>query len=54
MDRYMAYYFELCRVKKGVVCSINAASIARGWRWTERQSEDEPQIGRMAEFLTQT
>jgi len=24
--RYMAYYFELRRVEKGVVCTINAAS----------------------------
>ena len=29
-------------------------NFVRGWRRTERRSEDEPQIGRMAEFLTQT
>ena len=26
MDRYLAYYFELCCIEKGVMCSINAAS----------------------------
>ena len=26
VDRYMAYYFELCCIEKGVMCSINAAS----------------------------
>ena len=26
MDGDVAYYFEFCRVEKGVVCGINAAS----------------------------
>jgi hypothetical protein len=37
-----------------VVTTWFEMNFARGWRRTERRSEDEPQIGRMAEFLTQT
>jgi hypothetical protein len=38
----------------GAVVTWFEMNFARGWRRRERRSEDEPQIGRMAEFLTHT